>query len=280
MSQFARLHRSQVTPDSAGSTPHSWVVFLHGILGSGANWGSFARRFVEARPDWGALLVDLRLHGRSAAGQNPHTVASAAQDVVEALEEEGIAPAVVSGHSFGSKIAYRVAKSLRSSPESVWILDADPGKRPENEEKSLVLRVLSTLRHLPKSYDRRDEFIEALTSRGYSASLAGWLGKNLVREQGVLQLQVDLDAIEAILHDYHQVDLWPEIESSEEGGSESPELNVVLGGRSDVITPPIRSRIEQARDRGLLRLHELPDAGHWVHIDAPRRLLEIFVNSL
>ena len=280
MSQFARLYRSQVTPGASGETPHSWIVFLHGILGSGANWASFARRFVEARPDWGALLVDLRLHGRSAAGENPHTVNTAAQDVVKALEEEGIAPVAVSGHSFGSKIAYRVAKSLRTPPESVWILDADPGKRSAEEEKSLVLRVISTLRQLPSTYARRGEFIEALTSRGYSESLAGWLGKNLVRENGVLQLQVDLDAIEVILHDYHQVDLWSEIEERDATGGGDPQLNVVLGGRSDVITPRIRSRIEQARDRGLLLLHELPDAGHWVHIDAPRRLLELFVKSL
>ena len=38
--------------------PQKWMLFLHGILGSGANWRSFARALVKERPEWGAVLVD------------------------------------------------------------------------------------------------------------------------------------------------------------------------------------------------------------------------------
>ena len=48
--------------------PQKWLLFLHGILGSGANWRSFARKILEPRPHWGALLVDLRMHGQSHYG--------------------------------------------------------------------------------------------------------------------------------------------------------------------------------------------------------------------
>ena len=43
-----------------GARPERAILFLHGILGSGGNWRTFARRFVAARPDWAAVLVDLR----------------------------------------------------------------------------------------------------------------------------------------------------------------------------------------------------------------------------
>src|SRR4051812_24710793 len=48
-----------------GRTPERWLLVLHGIYGAGRNWGSIARRLVEARPEWGAVLVDLRMHGQS-----------------------------------------------------------------------------------------------------------------------------------------------------------------------------------------------------------------------
>ncbi|MCB0813256.1 MAG: alpha/beta fold hydrolase, partial [Flavobacteriales bacterium] len=41
------------------------VVVLHGLFGSGDNWGSVGRELAE---DHDVLLVDLRDHGRS-----PHT---------------------------------------------------------------------------------------------------------------------------------------------------------------------------------------------------------------
>ncbi len=50
---------------SLDAEPDRWLGFLHGILGSGANWRTFAKQIVTAKPEWGALLVDLRLHGES-----------------------------------------------------------------------------------------------------------------------------------------------------------------------------------------------------------------------
>src|SRR5436305_214981 len=70
----------------AGSAPARWMLFLHGILGSGANWRTFAKQIVAERPSWGAVLVDLRLHGESQQGFGPpHTIAAAARDVAELI---------------------------------------------------------------------------------------------------------------------------------------------------------------------------------------------------
>jgi len=267
----APLHLETVAGEGApgaGDHPERTIVFLHGILGSGDNWLGFARRLVAARPGWRAILIDLRLHGRSGAGDRPHTVEAAALDVVAALAAAGIAPRAMSGHSFGSKVAYRAAELLPVPPRTVWLLDADPGARPPEAGKSLVLRVIDALRGLPRTYARREEFTGALAELGFSASLAGWLGKNLVREGESLRLPLDLDAIEEVLADFHALDLWPRLAAAPFA------LHAVIGGRSDVLAPSSRDRLAGAAAAGSLRLHELPDAGHWLHIDAPKALLE------
>jgi len=61
-----------------GESPDRWFAVLHGIFGSGRNWASVARRVVRARPEWGAVLVDLREHGESVGFEPPHTLDRAA----------------------------------------------------------------------------------------------------------------------------------------------------------------------------------------------------------
>ena len=93
-----------------GTSPPRLMLFLHGILGSGANWRTFAKQVVTAQPDWGAVLVDLRLHGDSREiVAPPHTISAAAGDVQElvGMLEASSSSRVrgVLGHSFGGKIA-------------------------------------------------------------------------------------------------------------------------------------------------------------------------------
>ncbi|QQR89912.1 MAG: hypothetical protein IPJ88_17365 [Myxococcales bacterium] len=80
---------SAISPFS--EEPKRWMLFIHGILGRRANWRGIAKRFVQQRPDWGALLVDLRMHGDSVAFEPPHTLEAAAEDLV-ALEQRVSAP--------------------------------------------------------------------------------------------------------------------------------------------------------------------------------------------
>ncbi|KAE8809531.1 abhydrolase domain-containing protein C22H12.03 [Hordeum vulgare] len=81
------------------------AVLLHGILGSGKNWGSFAKRLAQEFPMWQFLLVDLRCHGDSASikKRGPHTVASTAFDVLKLIGQLRLSPRVLVGHSFGGK---------------------------------------------------------------------------------------------------------------------------------------------------------------------------------
>src|SRR5690606_1532785 len=55
-------HERLTAPDSA---PERLMLVLHGIFGAGRNWATVARRILAERPEWGAVLVDLRQHGSS-----------------------------------------------------------------------------------------------------------------------------------------------------------------------------------------------------------------------
>ncbi len=96
-----------------------------------------AREIAAARPEWSALLVDLRLHGDSPALDPPHTVEAAAADVravIEAESSNGAPVRALLGHSFGGKVTLAVAATPpRSAPSNLGDrrqLPA-PASRPE-----------------------------------------------------------------------------------------------------------------------------------------------------
>src|SRR5690554_6050371 len=116
------LNHSKVTAD--GADPHKWLLVLHGIYGSGRNWGTIARRLVEERPEWGVALVDLRMHGMSQGFEGPHTLKATADDVDAMVAETGLNAQAVLGHSFGGKVALVYAQRHGDELEQVWIIDS------------------------------------------------------------------------------------------------------------------------------------------------------------
>src|SRR2546426_12026329 len=93
-----------------GARPERAIAFLHGILGRGNNLRTIARRFVEERPGWTALLVDLRGHGSSPKGTAGPSLEAAARDVVKLAARGAQPPGAIVGHSFGGKIALEAAR--------------------------------------------------------------------------------------------------------------------------------------------------------------------------
>ena len=102
------LHRERVT--ASGADPGSHLVFLHGIFGAGRNWATVAHHLVRERPEWGALLVDLRQHGSSQGFPTPHTLAAVAADVGRLILASEHPVRGVLGHSFGGKVALELVR--------------------------------------------------------------------------------------------------------------------------------------------------------------------------
>jgi pimeloyl-ACP methyl ester carboxylesterase len=254
------------------------LIFLHGILGRGSNWQTFAKRLLQARPDFEALLVDLRMHGDSQNLLPPHTLAAAAADVGALIVQPDPKPVrALIGHSFGGKLAMRLLETGDSSGvRQVWVLDASPAAREGREQGDLIGRVLAALGELPHAVPTRSAFIAHMTDRAVDRSIAQWLAKNLVRDEHGLHFAMELPAIAALLADHDRSDFWRVVQHP----PPAIRLCFVLGGRSQSISSTARERLHALAERGVIDVFVLPEAGHWLHTDDPNGLLEILAQRL
>jgi pimeloyl-ACP methyl ester carboxylesterase len=272
-------------------TPSRTVVFLHGIFGRGNNWEGFARRLIAARPEWSAVLVDLRMHGESQGFPPPHTLRAAAADVREVLAElvaSGEREHAIVGHSFGGKVALSLladsalADSVPAeSVREAWVLDASPSARAARGENDSTRRVLTALFDAPPRFATRAAFVAELQRAGVDTSLGQWLSKNLIREPDGLRLVLDLQAIADLLADHDRSDVWSAIEVPEGSSSQRDiKLRFVLGGLSPTVSAADRARLREAAARRPLEIFDLPTAGHWVHVDDPEGLMRALIERL
>jgi hypothetical protein len=138
--------------------------------------------------------------------------------------------------------------------------------------------VLGVLEALPESFADRKTFIAALEARGLGRDVAAWLAMSLKRhDDGHHRLGLELDAIAAILHDHFARDTWPEL-SRRDGRR---RLHVVVGGKSFVWRDGDRARLAAlASADDSISIHDLPESGHWVHVDAAESLRALMVAEL
>ncbi|KAJ8773669.1 hypothetical protein K2173_005915 [Erythroxylum novogranatense] len=253
------------------------AVLLHGILGSRKNWGTFARRLAQEFPMWQFLLIDLRCHGDSTSIKKigPHTVASAAFDVLKLVGKLRITPRVLIGHSFGGKVVLsmvdQAAKPL-ARPVKVWVLDATPGKvRAGGNGQGHPAELISFLRKLPKEVSSKREVVNALIQEGFCTDVAQWVVTNLRPSSHItsslssFSWVFDLDGISEMYQSYEETTLWKFVENLPRG----VHVNFLKAERSlhrwaleDL------QRIHAAEDLaaeegGGVEMHVLEDAGHW-----------------
>jgi len=245
-----------------GSAPARWLLVLPGLFGRGGNWRTLARELVAARPDWGAVLVDLRMHGDSQGFSPPHTVQSAAEDL-DGLTASLPGPVQgVLGHSLGGKVALAFAARAPGLQHAV-VLDANPGPRPDGQGSETTQQVLSALRTLPAVLASRETFVARLEAAGQPPALAAWLAMNLRRDETGYRFGLDLDAMQSLFRDVLARDDWAFVTRPPPG----LRLTFILGGRSTTVQGEAVRRLQALAAEGRLGLTVLPEAGHWVHVD-------------
>lgn len=266
----ARLHHERIA--KSDTSPTKWLLLTHGMYGAGSNWRGIARKVNDRRPEWGIVLVDLRLHGRSEDGAPPHTIAACADDV-RALAESLGGVTALAGHSLGGKVML-AARALVPVAQT-WLLDSSPSSRPdaETDPENSVMRVMRDLESLPRTWEKRDQLVAALVARGHDLMLAQWLAMSAHPDaHGTLALRFDLGALHALLRDYYALDLWPAAEDPARGSME-----LVIADRSPVFTAEDVQRL--ARAPAHVHAHHIA-AGHWLHIEAPGPVVELLAQHL
>ncbi|MFE5214251.1 MULTISPECIES: alpha/beta fold hydrolase [Streptomyces] len=97
------------------------VLLLHGLMGRASHWAEVARRLAGRHR---AVALDQRGHGRSEKPpQADYTREAYVEDAEAAVEQLGLAPAVLIGHAMGALTAWQLAAKRPDLVRGVIIFD-------------------------------------------------------------------------------------------------------------------------------------------------------------
>lgn len=255
------LESFQVGEGSVGT------VLLHGFLGSGRNLRSLASAWSAADPRRRFLLPDLTGHGLSPALPEGATLQTVAQDVLESAREAGLqGPLHLVGHSLGGRVALLASALPGAEVARVDLLDIAPGPIPVAMSESSG--VLERLLEAPAQAADRKAMRAVLMERGLSAPLTDWLLMNLVADPagGGVRWRFDREALARLHARVNSQDLWHLVERP---SPPRPAMGCIRGGRAAYVTEADLRRLEAAG----VAVATLPEAGHFVHVDAQDALL-------
>ena len=239
------------------------LIILHGLLGSADNWRSMSRRLGA---HYQVFAVDLRNHGRS-----PHSdifdYDVMVADLREFVEQQALTRIMPLGHSIGGKVAMQFAIDYSEQVDRLVIVDIGP--KPYEPSQRYILEALRSL-----DLTRCKSFADvdaALAAEVSGESLRQFLLKNLARdENGRLRWKVHLEAIDRN-YDKLARGLAP-------GRTFDKPTLFIRGGRSNYIEDDDALLIRQIFPRA--EIATLPEAGHWVHVDAPEEFFQTVLNFL
>jgi lipase len=118
----SRLHVETFGPDDAPP-----VLALHGVTGHALRWRVPAAALAEYR----VVGLDLRGHG-SSPWTPPWSIEQHVDDVLTTLDELGLGPLPVVGHSFGGAIAVHLARTARERVTRLVLIDPALGLDPQD----------------------------------------------------------------------------------------------------------------------------------------------------
>lgn len=232
------------------------ILVLHGVFGSGDNWGTFVKPWQDRRT---LHLVDLRNHGRSPHAKQMDYPTMAA-DVAAYIDRHGLGKVGVIGHSMGGKTGMQLAADFPDKVERLAVIDISPrAYTPHHQRYIEGMRALdlSTLESRAQAEERMAVYVR-------DAGVRQFLLKNLARDPdtGGFVLRLNLDVLAQFVQEVGNA-------LPQEARIDCP-LMFIGGGNSDYIgaqdEADILHRFPQAE------VVSVPGAGHWVQVDQPQSL--------
>ena len=229
------------------------VIIMHGLFGSGDNWRTIAKN-LEA--DFQCIVVDMRNHGRS-----PHdpemNFSLMTEDIHELMIDLGLEQASLIGHSMGGKVAMAFALHHPTLVDKLIVVDIAPKNYPPHH--TAVIEAIQAI--APDQIEERAD-AEAIFARhlGNDQSTIQFLMKNLTRLQGEgfawkANMPVIISSYASLVEEVNATDTF-----------NGPTL-FVRGEKSRYILDEDIPAIEKLCPH--FELQTIPDAGHWVHAEAP-----------
>lgn len=239
------------------------LILLHGLFGSGNNWGTVAKDFSQY---FQVISVDLRNHGNS-----PHSdkqdYTMMAEDIAELCDALNLNTVHLLGHSLGGKVAMQFATQFPQRVDKLVIVDMAIRAYADVHTHlmdAMMAVDLSAIRS-------RNEVDLALSGRINQAAVRQFLLMNLVKSGEQFAWRINLAALKAN---------YPAMQQAVcELALYDKSCLFIRGEHSDYVNDDdidhIKAHFTQAQ------FPSLP-TGHWVHAEQPQAfiaLVERFLRS-
>lgn len=244
------------------------LLILHGLFGSGRNWGAIAKRLARS---YRVFALDLPNHGRSPWVDGVMNYPFMADQVAAFMDAHDLPSATVMGHSMGGKTAMQLALAHGDRVDALVVVDIAPVTYTGREHLAYIRAMQGAD---VASATRRSEVEDQLVDAIPTEAVRKFMMQNLVSaEDGPgLRWQINLEGLAASLEAIMDFPLEPEMEPY--GG---PSF-FLAGGASDYVLPEHEPAI--ARLFPDHALHRLEGCGHWLHAEAPALFTEHLLDFL
>ena len=241
------------------------IIILHGFLGMSDFWLPFSKKLSQ---NYQFIIPDLRNHGRSFHHPEMNYDVMV-EDIISLMDSLSIQSSSIIGHSMGGKLLMKMLDSHQNRVEHALILDIAPKSYSSNNLFEIVSEL--SRNDLLLSFSNFSEIKKYLLSiKGVSEKSASILIKNLKRdENGGFCWRCNMPELS---HSAKEIGL--EILFTKKINS---PVSIVRGRYSNFVSDSDLKIMEKIFSNFS---HFTIDAGHWLHIDNEKKLLEIAKREL
>jgi pimeloyl-ACP methyl ester carboxylesterase len=234
------------------------LIILHGLFGSLDNWQTHAKRFAEY---YQVILVDERNHGHS-PWSDDFSYELMSNDLLELMDDLGLDKVYLLGHSMGGKTVMEFAENHRDRVEKLIVADIGFKQYPLHHQQIIAgMDAVSASERNSRSAAEAilAQFVPDNSNRQFIMKNLYWVDKTQ------LGWRFNLEALKANMNN-----ILAEIQLEENW---IPTL-FIRGEKSNYILDDDLPLMEEKYPD--MQLFTIPNAGHWVHAEAP----ELFMNTV
>lgn len=242
-------------------------VFLHGLMGYGANWRKIISG-LEATER--CLAYDQRGHGRSFQPESGYAPEDYADDLLKILQELAWDKVILVGHSMGGRNALNFAARFPEKLEKLVIEDIGPEANPQALDYYQYLLDL-----VPTPFASRAEakeffnttFIKVAKTREKVEMLAQYFYANMEEKaDGQVSWRFSKKGILESVQVGRESDRWQELRSLS-----MPTL-LIHGQNSQELSG--ETYLAMLAANKMIKGVEIEKSGHWVHSDQPQAVID------
>ena len=251
----------QLNFSRSGEPSNPPVIVLHGLFGSSSNWRSVAGQLASR---FQVFCVDIRNHGRSGWSDSMNYL-DMAHDLAAFIAGNRIDRPRLIGHSMGGKAVMAYLQHHDGPVGRSAVIDIAPVAYSHDHDD-----LINALNGLDLGrIASRDEADRALSAEIPQSPLRQFLLQNLMRRNDGFAWRINLKAISR-----NRAELF----GYPKGRPSDADILFIRGGKSDYIRPEHFDEVARQFPHSSIR--SIADAGHWVHVEKPRELVELLLGFL